>query len=122
MEPAAMGKASNFSEVRGVVVACRTRLSINTVNSLITAMAGTSFATPKMQNALSDWCDSGSIIRPGSRAFNMGSRVTILALAGVGYSAPVPPESMLFFGFYLLRGNNLITLRMRPRHRFLLMP
>ena len=71
MEPATMRKARKFSEVGGVVVA-------------------TSFATPKMQNAFSDWCDSGSIIRPGSSAFNMGSCVTILALAGVGYRAPLP--------------------------------
>jgi len=87
-----MRKARNFSEVARRGSGVPDRFSINTLDSLIRAMAGTSFATPKVQNAFSDCCDSGSIIRPGSRAFNMGSCLTMLALAGVGYHAPLPPS------------------------------
>src|SRR5260370_35889223 len=49
------------------------RSSINTVNSLATCMVGTSFASLKMQNASSVWCDVvGGIIRPALNRSSYG--------------------------------------------------
>src|SRR6266849_4674055 len=46
------------------------RSSISTVNSLVTGMAETSFASPKMQDTFSACCEG--IIRPASPAFKTG--------------------------------------------------